>query len=460
MKQLLSVAFVRKFIRLGVCLILLSLALSFNAYGGFLYVYNETGNSIYGYSVNERTGALTPLAGFPLAVAGTGGPLFSSESMNIDAVNKRLYVIADGANTVNVFSINPLTGALSALPFSPILLPNGLHISVKVNPTGSLIAVDDEEHHATYIYVITPTSATLAQTIPFTSFSNRESGFSRDGNYFYRSSCCTIGFSGFSINAATGIATLLPGSPFRPTAGMGFETDSQGRIFGVSTDSLMDIDVRVFTTNQGVPTLVDQESFDYRAIADGALHPSGKFYTFAERSFNSVQSVQIDGDGANTTLTAIFPAVAARGFSTNALVFNQAGNFLFTTNQEARNITTFNFNRETGVPTFNNVQPVGTNGDGQAPGIAYLPTGIAVFLSGRVTDANGRPISGAVITATSPQDGIVHTARTNPFGYYTFEELITGRTYTLEIRQKQFAFATQTFTPNQEFNELNFTAAP
>jgi hypothetical protein len=106
------------------------------------------------------------------------------------------------------------------------------------------------------------------------------------------------------------------------------------------------------------------------------------------------------------------------------------------------------------------VQPQGANGSVLTPGIAYLPTGIPVYVSGRVTDSNGRGISGAVITATGAPDGTVYTARTNPFGYYVFDELIMGRNYTFEVRQKQFAFSQQSFTPNQETNELNFTASP
>jgi len=79
---------------------------------------------------------------------------------------------------------------------------------------------------------------------------------------------------------------------------------------------------------------------------------------------------------------------------------------------------------------------------------------------GQKWNTGGRPISGARVTATNPTSGTMHIAVTNPFGYYTFDELILGRNYTLEVRQKQFAFAPQSFTPNQESNELNFSALP
>ncbi|HEX8733730.1 MAG TPA: carboxypeptidase regulatory-like domain-containing protein [Pyrinomonadaceae bacterium] len=457
MKQLLSAAFVRKLIRLGVCLILLTLAFSATADAGFLYVYNNTSNSIYGYSVNERTGALSLLAGFPVIAGGTGNNVgVKPELMNIDPANNRLYVISDGSDTVNAYSINPTTGALTALPFSPIELPAGLYNSVKINPSGSLLAVNELQSSLTRIYAITPTSASLSQTLPFNIDNQIVSGtvFSRDGNYFYQIAGGGTFFRGFNVSPTTGFMTEMTGSPFSPSPGTGALTDSQGRIFGIYNNAIPSIG-RVFTTNQGVPTLVHQSPINNEASTAAALHPNERFFV-AVFSGERVFSVRIDGTGAGTTLTPVADARIVGGFAL-ALVFNQAGNFVFA---GGTRISTFNFFRDNGGITFNNIQPPDANGSGNAPGIAYLPTGIPVFVSGRVTDSNGRGISGAIITAISAQDGIVHTARSNPFGYYIFDDLIMDRNYTFEVRQKQFAFSAQAFTPNQETNELNFTASP
>jgi hypothetical protein len=169
-----------------------------------------------------------------------------------------------------------------------------------------------------------------------------------------------------------------------------------------------------------------------------------------------VFSVRINGTGGGTTLMLVADSTTG-GSNVRALVFNQAGNFVF---GGGNRISTFNFFRDTGGITLNNVQPQDTNGFGNVPGLAYLPTGIPVYLSGRVTDAGGRPISGARVTATDATNGTVQTALTNAFGYYIFDELILDRSYTVEVRQKQFAFAPQSFTANQESNELNFSALP
>ena len=91
---------------------------------GVLYVLNDStgGNQIYAFSVNETTGVLTPLSGFPLTTGGNGAGLSTSEQLAIDLVNQRLYAINDGSDTVSAYSINPTTGTLAPLPFSPIAL--------------------------------------------------------------------------------------------------------------------------------------------------------------------------------------------------------------------------------------------------------------------------------------------------------------------------------------------------
>ncbi|HEX8367907.1 MAG TPA: carboxypeptidase regulatory-like domain-containing protein [Pyrinomonadaceae bacterium] len=458
MKQILQTALFRSFVQFGFCLLLLQLIFSHTAYAGFLYVYNETGNSIYGYSVNERTGALTPLAGFPVIASGTGsGAGLKSESMNIDLANNRLYVISDGSDTINAYSINPTTGALTALPFSPIQLPGaGIYEWVRTNPSGSLLAVINLQSSTTHIYAITPTSATLSQTLPFNIDGQIVSAqiFSRDGNYFYQIAGGGTFFRGFNVNQTTGLMTEMTGSPFSPSPGAGALIDSQGRIFGLFGNASPPV-VRVFTTNQGIPTLVHQSPVASQGFTGTALHPNERFIA-ASASGTRVYSMRIDGTGAGTTVTQVANAESP-GSLPLALVFNQAGNFVF---GGSTRIPTFNFFRDTGGITLNNVQPPEANGFGRAPGIAYLPTGIPVYLSGRVTDAGGRPVSGARVTATDATNGTVHTALTNPFGYYIFDELILDRSYTLEVRQKQFAFAPQSLITNQESNELNFSALP
>src|SRR5690606_35945701 len=93
-----------------------------SAQAGYLYVLaDETaGNDIYGFDVNESTGELTALAGFPIPTGGAGTDIaLICHRMVADTLNNRLYVINNTSNTVSAYSVDPGTGALTPMPFSP-----------------------------------------------------------------------------------------------------------------------------------------------------------------------------------------------------------------------------------------------------------------------------------------------------------------------------------------------------
>jgi len=85
------------------------------------------------------------------------------------------------------------------------------------------------------------------------------------------------------------------------------------------------------------------------------------------------------------------------------------------------------------------------------------PTAAHVSVSGRVTSVDGSGINGAIVTVAGPS-GQVHTARTNPFGYYRVEGLEAGQTYTITPRSKRYAFDPPSIvrTVLEELTDVNF----
>src|SRR5687768_16472382 len=129
---------------------------------GYLYLLNdiETGSRIFGFQVNESTGALTPLSGFPVNAQNGGINSIVSERMTIDVANKRLYVINDSSDSVSAFSIDPATGALTAMPFSPISLGAGAWNAIAIHPAGSpLVVANNALNGFAQSFVITSTTA-------------------------------------------------------------------------------------------------------------------------------------------------------------------------------------------------------------------------------------------------------------------------------------------------------------
>ena len=84
-----------------------------------------------------------------------------------------------------------------------------------------------------------------------------------------------------------------------------------------------------------------------------------------------------------------------------------------------------------------------------------------VNIGGRIANANGIGISGARVSLTYPS-GEVAVIKTNAFGYYKFEDLEVGSTYTVQVADKrhQFQNPTQIITLQDAVEDLDFTALP
>ncbi len=92
-----------------------------------------------------------------------------------------------------------------------------------------------------------------------------------------------------------------------------------------------------------------------------------------------------------------------------------------------------------------------------AAGVPLAPTAANVSVGGRVTEFSGGGIYGARVTIVD-QQGVVRSARTNPFGYFRFDEIAVGETYVLEVRHKSFVFIPQVISVTDDILDLNIVA--
>ena len=109
--------------------------------------------------------------------------------------------------------------------------------------------------------------------------------------------------------------------------------------------------------------------------------------------------------------------------------------------------------------TLTMIQQSGDN-DGYADNLIFtmlVPTAASVSVSGRVVDEFGRSVSGAAVTLTGSGSG-VQTARTNPFGYFRFEEVAAGQSYVIEVRHKRFVFDPLLIAANDSIEDLLLVA--
>jgi hypothetical protein len=87
----------------------------------------------------------------------------------------------------------------------------------------------------------------------------------------------------------------------------------------------------------------------------------------------------------------------------------------------------------------------------------------AAAVSGRVTTADGRAISNAIVTISGGGMQEPLTIATGHFGYYTFEGLQTGQSYLLTVSgAKRYTFGNPTRVVNlqDDVTDANFVAEP
>ena len=353
---------------------------------GFAYALVDrlTGNQLYGYRVDPG-GVLTALPGFPIATGGAGTPGGATqvETVAYDSVQKRVYVLNVFSKTVNVFSVDPATGALSSLSFSPIVLPAsvGRDICINLSPDGSILVVCNSAG-LVYSYKIGASSVTAAPGSPFaaggavTPFST---AFSRDGAYLYAGGAGVNlpQVAGFSVTGATGALASLPGSPFDVGSSfeLGFQTDASGRIFAANNAGVAL--AFVFSTAAGIPSEIippDPVTTLQAEIQSGVLHPSGYYLTTA-RSSNNIGVFRIGGSGNTTTMAPVAGSpFATGGAGSNISVFDTSGTLVTTAHGDSLNLGTFQFNTTTGALASLSLQPANTLGaTGSIVGLSFVP---------------------------------------------------------------------------------------
>jgi 6-phosphogluconolactonase len=88
------------------------------------YLYAAGGTNVFGYRIDQKTGALDPLPGFPVGVGA------EADTLSVDPTNQFLYVANGSAQAVTGFALDAATGALTLMPGSPFA----------VAPSANLIA--------------------------------------------------------------------------------------------------------------------------------------------------------------------------------------------------------------------------------------------------------------------------------------------------------------------------------
>lgn len=171
--------------------------------------------------------------------------------------------------------------------------------------------------------------------------------------------------------------------------------------------------------------------------------------------------------------SSIDGSLGGAGFSSAAWGQSQTGGTMtwstetFAQNQNANAIrwgTMYNFRFDSNRPPQTSTATIGFFKTGAPITVQILaPTPAVaanVSISGRVTNSFGQGLGNVLVSLTDLSGNTRTGTRTGSFGYYTFDNLVGGGTYTISVISKRYTFEPRTVQANDNVIDFDFTPLP
>ena len=225
----------------------------------FLYVSNCTSDcGIFGFTINRDTGALAMMPGAPTP---TGPGVFAAA---VDPSGKFLYV--GGIGFIAGFSIDSTSGVPTPLPAPPFPLPSscGEPVDMVFHPSGKFMyAVTDCNNNTVCLVILMTVGTDGSLTMPNQQFAmagatSWSAVVDPKGKFLYAAGLFEGSISTFAINSASGVLMPVNGSPF-DTGGQPYDLalDPTGQ-FLYASDVLNDVVLSLNVSPMGLLNPVGQ----------------------------------------------------------------------------------------------------------------------------------------------------------------------------------------------------------
>ncbi len=187
----------------------------------FAAAVNITSDNVSVYSVNQTTGAFTPVAGSPFATGNNPQVVVFSPIIN----GNLFAAVTNGLDyTISMYSVNPLTGVFTPVLGSPFPTPvGGFPIGAAFSPVMAntlFLAITNVNDSNVSVYAVNPNTGTLNQ-IPGSPFAAGLSPYSvafspiiADTLFAAVSNVDDNTVSVYIVDQTTGQFTQVAGSPF------------------------------------------------------------------------------------------------------------------------------------------------------------------------------------------------------------------------------------------------------
>jgi 6-phosphogluconolactonase (cycloisomerase 2 family) len=353
------------------------------------YLYVMTGNStntVRAYSVS-LAGTLVEISGSPFSTGGTGDPsggLYAASRSTIVVANNLLFVANEGSNSVSAFTINPGTGALTAVVGSPFSTgETGTSDDMSLAATSQyLFAGDVNGDNVTVFSIGAGGALTEISGSPFSTGTGSDPNgmmVTPNGQYLIVGLSGTDRIAVFSI-AGSGALSHVSGSPFAPSSSggvTGIEIMSTSNLlfapksnFGQAIVDVFDIAANGSLSQiSGSPFTTSDASNSNVAL----LSPDEQYLFVSNQASSEITVFSVAANGALTQISGSPFAVTGTGTVDPAIMAtNYDGTLLYASTPSNGRVSVFSV-AASGALT----QVVGSPfnpATGLAPGLAAYPS--------------------------------------------------------------------------------------
>jgi 6-phosphogluconolactonase (cycloisomerase 2 family) len=333
-------------ITLTLTILLTSFSMSTLAQGKFVYTNNDRriSNSVSGFKVNAN-GSIELLPGMPVQTGDGGGAVFetlgSSQKVAIAGKGPYLFAANDDQQTITVYKIDPVTGALAYIETEDIGGGgNGDSIAMTVSPDEQFLYAGNPNHdriHALHIFDDGTLAEIELEQLP-EGYNATDLMVSPNGKFlvaqlFHEPADIDGRLAVFSINQI-GAIEAVEGSPFKGSnAGRVGNAifNCEGNLLFVAKEFTNKLSFDVFSfAKDGKVSLIDGAPFVFNVDEGGTrigMSPNGKF--LYATALGKIYALKILASGAlEMVVFSPFPTTY-QGNSVSDIAFDNEGKYLF-----------------------------------------------------------------------------------------------------------------------------------
>lgn len=329
---------------------LLFFAAGCSSSGSSHLLYVATGNGIFGYRINNNSGASTAVFTAPFVVGD------SPSAIVITPSNQFAYVTNQQDNTISLLKVDASSGSLSEiLPRTATGISPGTMI---MDAPGSFLFVADQGSNDVEAFSIGSNGSLSLKSTVSVGSSPSALALSSSGNLLFVAVPNFNAIYVFSVSSGT--MTPVANSPFLIASGVASVTIDSSSTFlyvpnpGANTITGFAINSGALTPLPGSPygTTVTGNQLDVPVAL--AIDPAAKFLYAANFAVTNVSGFTIASNG---DLTALTSAAGTAGNNPNLITFDSGGRFLYVGNLSS--ITEFSID-SSGILSATNTIQVGT----------------------------------------------------------------------------------------------------